>query len=681
MARIWRRGGGVCAALLLLAGAGPLAAEKWALLVGVNDYLYGPDYLDLRGCRNDVTMTRDLLTTRFGFAPDRVRTLLDGEATRAGILAAVEEWLVQRPAPEDLVYFHFSGHGAQVDDADGDEEDGQDEVLCPADLRLGEASTVITDDELRRVLGRVRARHVTVVLDACHSGTGTRDIARSRPRFVDFYAGVEQRAISITPVSGTQQDVVLAGGAPAEASGEADTGPPPDKLAGSGGMEGEPGHLVTISGCQPEQTSADAWIGEGFHAGALTYHLIGNMKKAPPGIAYRELMERVVRDIKAAQIEQTPQLEGDMDRPLMGAPAESVPALPFLLVSSVEGGFLVLGGGRSQDVTAGSVYALYPPTQTDLAGPGVARARVEAVAQSSARARLLDAARVEPGYRAREVYRHFAAGRLRLLVEDGGTGLAASLTGPLSRLGFVEVVGGEHHYDRRLQLAGGAGGWQAALTFDGVPEAVVSAADAPALVEALRPHLENAFTIKFLAGLDNPSPPFRVRIWANRAPAGPRGLQRLEQAPDEKLVRARIGDTVRLSFQAERDCYLTLINVGTTGKITVLFPNQYRPDGFVRGGQVYSTESPGEMPFRIRAKGPPGRESVKVIATLEPLRLASLSLGTQAGQGTRAIESGSRFAQQLATDLAGGQTPDPASGWLLPADRWTADYLIVETAE
>jgi len=444
-------------------------------------------------------------------------------------------------------------------------------------------------------------------------------------------------------------------------------------------MEGGRKLQVTISGCRDEQTSADAFIDDDFYAGALTYNLIENMKKAPPGMTYRELLDQVARDIKAAKYTQTPQIEGDKDRPLLGTSVPDVVQTPFLVIESVEDGTVTLRGGKSQKVTRGSVYGVFPDGETVFAGTGLGRIRVEEVFPTNSRAVILDRMTVKNGYRAKELLRSLDPHRLKLLVEDGGVGLKDEMATALGRVGFVEVVSGDQYFDHRLQLSAGLGGWQAALTIDGVAGTTVSGTGPDDLVESLRPELENAYTIKTLAALDNPAPPFRVMVWANHATLEERGLKKLDQAPDEKLVEARVGDAIRFNFRAERDCYLTLINVGTSGKITVLFPNKYQPDGFIEGGRIYRTETKGEMPFKIRATGPAGRELVKVIATLEPLELESLRMGQAGGLGTRSIDSGSRFARQLARDLAGGK--ETAGALLLPTDTWTTDYLIVETTD
>lgn len=51
----------------------------------------------------------------------------------------------------DRFFFHFSGHGGQKADEDGDEEDGNDETIYPVDH---EEAGVITDDVMHDLMVR-----------------------------------------------------------------------------------------------------------------------------------------------------------------------------------------------------------------------------------------------------------------------------------------------------------------------------------------------------------------------------------------------------------------------------------------------------------------------------------------------------------------------------------------------
>ena len=158
----------------LAAAAAPPRARR-ALLVGIDDYRH---VSRLEGPVNDARAMASFAAGGMGFAQRDIKLLLNEEATRDGILTAIEEWLVAGTQPGDEAFLFFSGHGFQQPDTDGDEEDGLDETLVPvgAVVNAGKVEGMITDDEIAAALGRLSGRRVRVVIDACHSGTATRSI-------------------------------------------------------------------------------------------------------------------------------------------------------------------------------------------------------------------------------------------------------------------------------------------------------------------------------------------------------------------------------------------------------------------------------------------------------------------------------------------------------------------------
>ncbi|HKO56967.1 MAG TPA: caspase family protein [Thermoanaerobaculia bacterium] len=177
---------------LFLAAAHMQAAERRALLIGINDYTasrfaHHPkldrDWPSLGGAVRDAGILRQMLIALYGFEERDVVTLTDQAATRDAILRAVEEQLVRPASKDDIVFFYFAGHGSQVANSLSDEPDKLDESIVPADSRAGAAD--IRDKELRALFNRVldRGARLTVMLDNCHSGSGTRGLAAgARPR-------------------------------------------------------------------------------------------------------------------------------------------------------------------------------------------------------------------------------------------------------------------------------------------------------------------------------------------------------------------------------------------------------------------------------------------------------------------------------------------------------------------
>jgi len=115
------------------------------------------------------------------------------------------------------------------------------------------------------------------------------------------------------------------------------------------------------------------------------------------------------------------------------------------------------------------------------------------------------------------------------------------------------------------------------------------------------------------------SPPFQVKVWTRprRDAASAGGSRDIGTVPDRDGARYRVGDEIEVCFLASRDCYITLLNIGTSGALTVLFPNRIHPDNFVRADEVHVV--PGEnYGFRYQLQGPHGVERLKAVATLSP---------------------------------------------------------------
>jgi hypothetical protein len=115
------------------------------------------------------------MNQRYNFAWDDMVILTDDQQnpaahpTRANILRAMQ-WLVADARPNDNLFFHYSGHGGQTEDLDGDEEDGYDETIYPVDFK--QAGQII-DDEMHWIMVRPLPAgcRLTAIMDCCHSGS------------------------------------------------------------------------------------------------------------------------------------------------------------------------------------------------------------------------------------------------------------------------------------------------------------------------------------------------------------------------------------------------------------------------------------------------------------------------------------------------------------------------------
>lgn len=257
-------------------------APKRALCVGINDYPY--DGNDLNGCVNDAHAWSDMLTKNFGFAGSDVRVMTDAEATKKNVVAAVKNLLAGAQSGDVLVW-HNSSHGSYVADKSGDEET-YDECLCPYDIQ----DNHILDDEIRELVTNIKPGvRLSVILDNCHSGSGTRAIIgegmgiqppdRRRRRFLS--PALRGLPILENPWKAKPQTRI--------------------KYPESNMKE------ILLTGCTDKEYSYDAFFG-GIYHGAMTYYALKVIEMARYRLSYAQLHEGINNLI--ADYPQHPQLEG-----------------------------------------------------------------------------------------------------------------------------------------------------------------------------------------------------------------------------------------------------------------------------------------------------------------------------------------------------------------------------------
>lgn len=159
------------------------AGGRTALCVGINEYAEPGDRL--QGAVSDALLWERELRAA-GFA---VTLLTDRDATGNAILGSAFR-LVTTARPGDQLVFQYSGHGTFAPDAaGGDEDDRQDEALCPVDFRSG---GLVLDDQLAEVWQLIPPEvSLTIFFDSCHSGGANR---RIEPGLTDLPRGVELTA-------------------------------------------------------------------------------------------------------------------------------------------------------------------------------------------------------------------------------------------------------------------------------------------------------------------------------------------------------------------------------------------------------------------------------------------------------------------------------------------------------
>jgi uncharacterized caspase-like protein len=349
--------------LALFAPLAIAAPRRSALLIGINDYTAsrltairaaapGRDWPNLSGAVNDTAAMHEILVLLHGFDGSDIVTLNDQSATRSAILAAANT-LAAQVSKDDIVFFYFAGHGSQVRNSRSDEPDKLDESIVPADSIRGAPD--IRDKELRRIFNAIldRGARLTVMIDACHSGSGARGLLTlARPR-------------GIRP---DLRDV---------ADGSADGSRPENRGA------------VVISAAHDDEEAREARDDRQTMHGAFTWAWMRAMRDAAADEPAMETFTRAQARLRAEMPFQNPVLAANAEQrlsPFLGADERVRAARTVFAVERVRDGTALISGGWAQGVTVGSELRVagdnsQPPlTVTTLLGLGRCEARVPAAA-------------------------------------------------------------------------------------------------------------------------------------------------------------------------------------------------------------------------------------------------------------------------------------------------------------
>jgi hypothetical protein len=273
-----------------------------ALCVGINEFKSLPMSSWLSGCVNDAHDISAALR-KYGFTARNTTVLTDADATKPAVMTALERMIGKARAGDHLV-FSFSSHGTQVpnhrdDDA---EPDGLDEAFACYEIRSAgdrwDPDTVIIDDELRDLFGRVPAGVlVEVLLDTCHSGTG---LKRLEDLQLDLMRGRRPRFLPPPTPKGLRQARSIREVSPPKT---VDRKPLVD-LISSRTTAAKP---VLFAACKSGQTASDATF-DARSNGAFTYLFLKALKAAPTS-SRADLLKAVTSGLKAEDFDQRSTLE------------------------------------------------------------------------------------------------------------------------------------------------------------------------------------------------------------------------------------------------------------------------------------------------------------------------------------------------------------------------------------
>lgn len=284
----------------LITTTSSLSQNKLALIVAVGEYPVKSKIKPIASV-SDVKYIKTALN-RNGFEQNNIDTLINSKATKAAILNALTR-LSEKAKKDDIVVVHLSCHGQQIRDQKTielgkDEDDGYDEAFLPYDAMPKynptgyKGENHLRDDDLYPLLLNIRKKlgsngSLLVLLDACHSGTGTRDegFAVTRGEPIPF----------LDPENPLDSVINLSEAETKQGFFEAEA----DSLS----------NMVVISASSPHQVNKQVVINNE-ELGSLSYSFYKALTEIAAGNTYELLFEKIRATIQAFVPEQIPMMEG-----------------------------------------------------------------------------------------------------------------------------------------------------------------------------------------------------------------------------------------------------------------------------------------------------------------------------------------------------------------------------------
>lgn len=329
------------------------APRKLALIVAVSRQGTPPPGTRANSTLEGAANAADLMRAALQYHKfDSIAVIQDEDATKDGILEALEAHLINPARAGDVTLFYYAGHGGQIADDDGDEEreDRMDEVLVPygaPDPRTESTSDMgqyyIRDDELGTLLDRLLARvgptgQVVAFLDACHSGTGTRGLPASG-------GSLPQGAVSNSYVGSGYHE-------------------PRNQTDGIDRGVGETG-FITMSAGRQFDIVIETEHTDGRLVSPLAHALDWALPKLGPRSSFRDLHDLVTEIAHAENWHHPPQVEGPATQVVFKALGTHYQ--PWVRVDSIVDSLtLSLSGGELHGLRTNSVIELHAP---GTAGP------------------------------------------------------------------------------------------------------------------------------------------------------------------------------------------------------------------------------------------------------------------------------------------------------------------------
>lgn len=637
--------------------------RKLALLVGINQY---QGATELRGCAMDVKLQKHLLISRFGFSPDDILIVSDDspiKPTRENILEAFENHLIKQAKPDDVAVFHYSGHGSLVKDpsplnlkecrqetsqVNSCQYNGTIVPINAAPLKQqGETVTVsdIMGQTLFLLMSRLPTDKLTMILDSCHSGAGTRGnvVVRS----ARLSRSGEQLVPSETELELQKRLLAELGWSDNEFKKRRQTGIARGVALGSAGRTEE---------------AIDAWF-DGFHAGGFTYLLTRYLWQLTAEQSAESIyinLKRSTRSLAEAKQNRTSQVPTFEYQPGTNFNQQplffsnlTTPSAEAVITKISEGQIQFwMGGVASQNLSLdkGTVFSVLDESG-NIVGEIQQTSRVQGSLSGIGKQIAGDASAIQEGRLLREKIVGFPANpKLQIALDDSLGSEQAAVEAKLRSQKWVEVVSADQlsnngyflgrftqshqqqqtgrGLDLELPPTSSVGLFLNDLTpqtssFGGLEES------ASEEVERLQPTFKRLLANQILGQLLDVGRGSPLRVQA-RVTGGGRELQVASRgANTEKTAidSLQVTDGTELKIEVENledlDLYLGVLVIGADGEINILYPADWEaPEAAAQIDKKSRLIVPRPREGQFKVQGTSGAPELLLLVSQEPLRLA-----------------------------------------------------------
>lgn len=597
-------------------------SQDQALIIAIGDYPNSGGWPDISS-ENDIPLITSALS-RFGIPDDRITILKDHEATFENIKAHFEK-LISSAGPGQRIVVHYSGHGQQVADDNGDELDKMDEALVPYDSPLNyipgvyEGERLLRDDMTGSYITRLREKlgpegQLVMILDACHSGTGTR--GQGKARGTGVVMAPEGSSGEGSGTSGSDQVQMDQIGA----VNEADLAP-----------------YMAFYAASARELNYEAITPGGMPVGSLSLAVSEAINQMVQTLTAKELFEVIRMKMTSIAPNQQPQFEGAAEAYFLGDGKKELDLKYYIEKWGGDHATCTIRAGMVAELYVGSGVALYRSGDSTALTLGL-------VTKSELMSSEITWEKA-PEWKDNTLYyvriKKRAAPPLKVSIavsdaDETGKKIGAAL----AELPYVTVQDeGELYLEKEARSPDG---WKLS-TKEGIDLGTypIASGDLSMGMYPLEERIRRFLQCKLLRGLKYESPRHRLRLEFLPEGGGAPITSTGDGTSGQSGLVFKDGDVVRVKVTNEGYAltYFTLLDIQPDDQINVLVP--FPGMGRVAEEYVLKPRQSMIIDYPFQFSDPFGTDVIKIIGTDKPIDLGSIiaTRGSGSSSASNPIES------------------------------------------